>query len=628
LSTVKRQRWAWEEEKERAATVAKSDCQAAAEAATMPPETLDAAVAVSLPLFATVLVPDASASEASGPDLETPVDDEARRVAAEQDVQGGSPFDEGEDTAEELRVQHGTPVRGGHVQHLGAWLMLAMAEQFGLYEGAAKVGGEWTGGPRPDALRIALDAILSALAVGEGNVEGVRRLGTPTAPLLLRAHHAPSASWTRRIVHAYADRPAVAGLFQAHVTGRLLRDAQGDEVAVFYVDNHLRPYTGRHVVRRGWRMQDKRVRPGATDFYIHDEDGRPIERFVSPANGPLTAFLSPVGKRLREALGADQRILLSFDRGGAYPEQMAELRDAGLEFVTYERRPYPQLTPSAFDRVIEIDGEPIGLYESAARNLGRGRGRVRRIALRMSDGLQINLLACSREPAERLVAIMIGDDDRCGRWVQENALKHGVERWGINQLDGRRIERYDPDTIVPNPARRRLDRALHLAMHREGLILRELALLPADHRRREQLKQDLASSRAEQRRLEALRPDTPRRAALRDTELADRLVRHLTEYKTVLDTVRIVAANIETELAARLAAHLPKPREAKKLLANLFAAPGRVTVSDQAIHVTLAPAATARERSAIAALLRTVNRDRLSLPDDVSRRRLTFALHS
>lgn len=158
----------------------------------------------------------------------------------------------------------------------------------------------------------------------------------------------------------------------------------------------------------------------------------PIERFVSPDHEPLTAFLSPVGKRLREALGTEQRILLSFDRGGAYPEQMAELRDAGLEFVTYERRPFPQLTPSAFDRTLEVHGETIGLHESAARNLGRGRGRVRRIGLRISDGRQINLLAGSRESAERLIAIMIGDD--CGRWVQENAFRHSVERWGINQL--------------------------------------------------------------------------------------------------------------------------------------------------------------------------------------------------
>jgi hypothetical protein len=32
------------------------------------------------------------------------------------------------------------------------------------------------------------------------------------------------------------------------------------------VDNHLRPYTGEHVMRKGWRMQDKRAVPGTTDY--------------------------------------------------------------------------------------------------------------------------------------------------------------------------------------------------------------------------------------------------------------------------------------------------------------------------------------------------------------------------
>ena len=30
---------------------------------------------------------------------------------------------------------------------------------------------------------------------------------------------------------------------------------EDDVPAVFYVDNHMRPYTGKHTVRKGWRMQ-------------------------------------------------------------------------------------------------------------------------------------------------------------------------------------------------------------------------------------------------------------------------------------------------------------------------------------------------------------------------------------
>jgi hypothetical protein len=51
--------------------------------------------------------------------------------------------------------------------------------------------------------------------------------------------------------------------------------------------NHMRPYTGKHVIRRGWRMQDKRVRPGVSDYYVHEADGRPLFRIDVPRTTPF-----------------------------------------------------------------------------------------------------------------------------------------------------------------------------------------------------------------------------------------------------------------------------------------------------------------------------------------------------
>jgi len=67
-----------------------------------------------------------------------------------------------------------------------------------------------------------------------------------------------------------------------------------------------------------------------------------------------------------------------------------------------------------------------------------------------------------------------------------------------------------------------------------------------------------------------------------------------------------------------------RPREAKKLLANLLAAPGHVTVSDSAIRVTLLCAANATERKSIDAFLRRVTAHRPSLHGAPSARPLVF----
>ncbi len=106
------------------------------------------------------------------------------------------------------------------------------------------------------------------------------------------------------------------------------------------------------------------------------------------------------------------------------------------------------------------------------------------------------------------------------------------------------------------------------------------------------------------------------------TELAGKLVKHDGRRKLVLDTIRIACANAESDLAQMLARHIAKPREAKKLLANILRAPGRVRVNATTICVDLAPASTRAEARAIADFLRDLSRLDLTLPGDPRRRKL------
>ncbi|HEX9241685.1 MAG TPA: hypothetical protein VF875_04515, partial [Anaeromyxobacter sp.] len=81
-----------------------------------------------------------------------------------------------------------------------------------------------------------------------------------------------------------------------------------------------------------------------------------------------------------------------------------------------------------------------------------------------------------------------------------------------------------------------------------------------------------------------------------------------------------------SELAVKLARHLDRPREAKKLLATLFAAPGTVRISSRAVTVHLTPAASDSERVALRSFLHDVTRMKLVLPGDPDRRRLRWVL--
>jgi hypothetical protein len=99
------------------------------------------------------------------------------------------------------------------------------------------------------------------------------------------------------------------------------------------------------------------------------------------------------------------------------------------------------------------------------------------------------------------------------------------------------------------------------------------------------------------------------------------------ELKTVLDTIRIVCVNVEADLAAVVADELLRPREAKKVIANVLAASGSVTVSDDVIRIRLAPAANRNERVAIEHLFATINEWSLTMPGDRANRRIEVILH-
>ena len=62
------------------------------------------------------------------------------------------------------------------------------------------------------------------------------------------------------------------------------------------------------------------------------------------------------------------------------------------------------------------------------------------------------------------------------------------------------------------------------------------------------------------------------------------------------------------------------------VLANLFAAPGKVAVTDVSIRVRLAPAANPSERTAIGQVLTAINQRALVLPCDPKRLPLRFEL--
>lgn len=514
------------------------------------------------------------------------------------------------------------------VQYAGVWLLTAVVGSLGLYESAAKLP---QASSRP--LRLAFDAVLAALGVGEGCVEGVRRLATRAAAALLLASASPSATWVRRTLGRQTSgaeefhRDFAAKLFLA-----ARHRAEPGKPVVFYVDNHTREYTGEQLLPWHWKMQKKRAVRGVTDYWIHDALGRPITALAAFQQGSLVEYLPRCARLIRGALGEKPRVLVVFDRGGAFPAAMSELKDlpeGQVDFLTYERAPFDLHGRAYFEkhgtarRFHGVDGSRQRVVVlDRGTYLGEGRGRIRRLSLLLPDNAQINLLTSSQEDAAWLAQTLFS------RWSQENAFKYGKERWGFDQLDGRRVDVYPGETIIPNPYRCNLERSRDGALQREGRLRCRIARMPKTNPKRAGLEKELVEVSSMVQLIQEAIKRTPMHTPLERTHLNGKLAHHRREYKLLVDTLRVAGMTAEDELARRLRQHLPAGAEAKRVLQNVFRATGNIQVADSQITITLDPAANRAELPAIRKLLNSLNRDALMHPADPLRRRLQFRLQA
>ena len=95
---------------------------------------------------------------------------------------------------------------------------------------------------------------------------------------------------------------------------------------VYYVDDHFVPYAGAKPVAKGWNNKRGRAEKGRADTHVTAHDGRAV-CFVTGEPSGLTTTLPAALAELTKATGPSAKIMLGFDRGGAYPQVFRHCRD-------------------------------------------------------------------------------------------------------------------------------------------------------------------------------------------------------------------------------------------------------------------------------------------------------------
>jgi hypothetical protein len=492
---------------------------------------------------------------------------------------------------------------------------------------AAAAGQEPGGGGRRFGDVGLLSATSICFALGAATIEQFKHLTAACAGPLAGLAVLPDLRTLRPRLAAIADRCDPAEI-QAMFAAAMLA-AEPCASGVYYVDDHFVPYTGAKPVGMGWNNKRGRAEKGRADTHVTAHDGRAV-CFVTGEPSGLTVTLPLALAELKKAAGPGARIMLGFDRGGAYPQVFRHCRKEDVHWVTYRRAPL---------------AVPAGLPVLTTITAG---GRTRQVAW-AEETVQIKDYGQARqitlfEHGQVALQILTSDTDACpaeilswlkSRWREENFLKYASENYGIDAICDY-IAAIETNTkIIGNPARktantavRQAEAALARAQQDLAAMLRDPAvpasdkntrLIPAAQKNITRAERALAAARTARDKIPAKLPASEidpdaRRALLRAGRRGLQMV------------LRLLAHNAEHWLSNHLNAYLRDDDEYRAITRETIirGLAGTITYTPAAITVTLQEPDTPRVTRALKLLLDEISHTPPSLPGDT--RPITYQL--
>jgi hypothetical protein len=483
------------------------------------------------------------------------------------------------------------------------------------FSGRAEAGTVLAGASgRPGDVAL-LTATSMAFALGASSVEGTKHLIRAQAGPLAGLAALPELRTLRPRLAAIAGGCDPLALQASLARAMLAADAPA--LPVYFAGDHFVPYAGAKPVMKGWNTKRRHAQKGRADTLVTDYHGRAV-CFVTGEPSGLAATLPPALAELKK-ITSGARIMLGFDRGGAYPQVFRACREAGADWITYRRAP---LAPCAaaprryFTGRPDAPAEYITLADETVTI--DGYGAARQLSLFEDGQLKLQILTsdfCA--PAAALAAWL-----RC-RWRIENAFKYLSAHHGIDWLCDYTAKLIDDDRIVDNPARKAAGRAVKAAdasladaeQHLAQLLASALTAveknkaIPAAQDAITRAKQAVAAARA-------ARDAIPAKIAVNQAHPGAQRALLSARRRGLQMVLRLLAANAELWLAGRLNAYLRDLDEYRAITRHLLHQPGHIAYHHDAITVILDPPGSARTGRALACLIEELNATPPRMPGD------------
>jgi len=503
--------------------------------------------------------------------------------------------------------------------------------------GVAGVFSGVSGGPgrRYDDVGV-LTATTVALALGICSVKGAKHLVRAEVGAVVGLAAIPQLRTLRERLSAIAHGSDPLGVHRASAAGMLAADACPEQV--YFVDDHFVPYAEARPLAKGYDTKRGKALRGRADTLVVDLARRAVA-FTSGEPKGLSVSL-PGALAALQAVLADAavltgtgarpgRLLLGFDRGGAFLVTFAHCRDAGVDWVSYRRGPLVAPQGSPRRSWVRKDGRRITmtLADETVQIAGYGPARQLTVYEHGAPALQI-LTSNSTAPGAKL-ACWLRD-----RWRIENAFKYLPDHHGIDWLTDYAMAIAADTALVANPARLAARACVRTAEDTLAAAERALArtvtdttstppaknsALPALQRDVERAEAALAAAKTE------LAPIPAKLAANVIDPTAKRATPRLAQ-RALQMACQLLAYNAEHWLANRLNAYLGDPDEYRAITRHLLHTSGVVHYRHDSIHVELDTPDSPRNSCALGLLLDELNTTQAHIPGD--RRPLSYDLRA
>lgn len=508
-------------------------------------------------------------------------------------------------------------------RYAGAMLLHAFgarADADGVLAAAVGAGEAAHAGPGRRFSDVALLSVTSlCFALGAATVEQLKHLTSACAGPLSGLAVLPDVRTLRPRLAAIADASDPLRLQAMFAEAMLTADPQTS--GVYYVDDHFVPYTGAKPVAKGWNNKRGRAEKGHADTHVTSGDGRAV-CFITGQPSGLTSTLPAALAELRKATPAGAKILLGFDRGGAYPQVFRHCRDNNVDWVTYRRAPLSVPTRLPIVTTITRGGRAREIVWADEMVHLKDYGQARQLTLFENGEVALQVLTSDTDacPAEILSWIR-------SRWREENFLKYASTNYGIDKICDYIADIQTNTKIIDNPARKQATTALRkaetaLGRAREdlagmladptiGVTVKNTTLIPAAEKKITNAAKQLAAAQAARDQVPAKLP-----ANVIDPDAKVALLR--TRRRGLQMVLRLLAHNAEHWLSQHLNAYLCDDDEYRAITRETIirGLAGTITYTPDTITVELQQPDPPRLTRALNLLLDEINHTPPTLPGD------------